>query len=112
MQSSFPVTEKKDAKMWLNKKHGSQLSSSEDSMSNVRREIIRQVLNLDIIDIRTYTGYKRDLLIEVTTMDPGVIYAIKGIADSFGVETSMAMDARSIHKIYCITPSVHAYELT
>lgn len=100
-----------DEYIWTYGKSASHLPSSEKSMSHERKEIIRKALEFDIIDIRTYTGYKGDLLIEITTMDPHVIRSIKNIAENLGLDTVTKKDILEIHKIYCISASYDAYEL-
>jgi hypothetical protein len=69
--------------------HGTSVSSrasSGSTMSDKRKEIIRQALEFEIIDIRTFTGYKGDLLVEITTMEPDVVRSIKQKAESLGFE--------------------------
>jgi len=62
-----------------------QLESSEGSMCDERKEIIRRALEFDIIDVRIYGGYKGDLLVEITTMDPTVSKSIESIAKIIGM---------------------------
>jgi len=97
--------------VWTHGKSISKLASSENNMSDERKEMIRQALKFDIIDIRSYTGYRGDLLVEITTVDPDVIKALKTIAERLGLETVTQKDVLTIHKIYCISASSSAYEL-
>ena len=100
-----------DENIWTYGKSIAHLDSSENSMDDDRKEIIKQALGLDIIDIRTYSGYKGDLLVEITTMDPSVIASIKHIASTLSMETVMHEDLLSIFKIYCISASHEGYDL-
>jgi len=88
----------------------SHLTSSEHIMSDERKEIIRQALEFDIIDIRTSTGYRGDLLVEITTMDPNVSQSLKEISENLGLETVIHKSDLMIYKIYCITASTNGYE--
>ena len=97
--------------IWSHGKSVSNFPSSDNDMNDERKEIIRQALKFDIIDIRTYTGYKGDLLVEITTIDPDVIRSLKKIAESLGMETVIQKDIVMIYKIFCITPSSNAYDL-
>ncbi len=96
--------------IWSHGKSVSNFPSSDNDMNDERKEIIRQALKFDIIDIRTYTGYKGDLLVEITTIDPDVIRSLKKIAESLGMETVIQKDIVMIYKIFCITPSSNAYD--
>lgn len=97
--------------IWTHGKSVSKLASSENNMNDERKEIIRQALEFDIIDIRSYTGYKGDLLVEITTVEPDVIRSLKKIAETLRLETVIQKDILAIYKIYCISPSSNAYEL-
>ena len=97
--------------IWSHGKSVSNFPSSDNDMNDERKEIIRQALKFDIIDIRTYTGYKGGLLVEITTIDPDVIRSLKKIAESLGMETVIQKDIVMIYKIFCITPSSNAYDL-
>ena len=97
--------------IWSNGKSIAKLESSEHSMEDERKEIIRRSLEFDIIDIRTYGGYKGDLLVEITTMDPSVAKSIENIAKILNIETVTQKDVLSVYKIFCITPSSEGYDL-
>ena len=97
--------------IWAHGKSVSNFTSSENDMSNERKEIIRQALEFDIVDIRSYTGYKGDMLVEITTMKPDVTLSIKKIAETLGLEVVIQKDIISLYKIFCISPSSNAYDL-
>jgi len=97
--------------IWSHGKSVSNFPTSENDMSNERKEIIRQALEFDIVDIRSYTGYKGDMLVEITTMKPAVTLSIKKIAENLGLEVVIQKDIISLYKIFCISPSSNAYDL-
>ena len=107
-----PLNESKSEEhVWTHGKSVSRFPSSDNNMNDERKEIIRQALEFDIIDIRTYTGYKGDLLVEITTIEPDVIRSLKKIAETLGLETVIQKDIVMIYKIFCITPSSNTYDL-
>ncbi len=93
-------------------KSASLLEASSEVMSDVRKAIIRYALDLPIRDIRTYSGYKGDLLVEITTGVDEILPKIKAHAESLGMETVVKerYDVR-IHQIYCIVPDEDVYDL-
>ena len=97
--------------LWSDRKAASSLTSSEHDMSDQRKEIIRQALKLNIIDIRSYTGYKGDLLVEITTMEPDVIKSLKKEAEALKFEIVIQKDIISLYKIFCISPTSNIYDL-
>ncbi|GEM_PF-1293059 len=90
----------------------SALEASHESMSDVRKAIIRSSLEYDIRDIRTYAGYKGDLLVEITSSSLDVIDRLEAEAKKLGMETVVKerFDV-GIHELYCITPDEDLYEL-
>ena len=96
---------------WSDRKAASSLTSSEHDMSDQRKEIIRQALKFNIVDIRSYTGYKGDLLVEITTMEPDVITSLKKAAEALEFETVIQKDIISLYKIFCISPTSNIYDL-
>ena len=63
--------------VWQYGKEVSTLTPSTLNMEPIRKEIIKFALNFEIKDIRTYSGYKGDLLVEITAMDVKVLTAIQ-----------------------------------
>ena len=96
---------------WTYGKSIANLTSSEHNMAEDRKEIIRRALEFDIIDIRSYGGYKGDLLVEVTTMDPTVAQSLEGIAKTLNIESVTHKDVLSVYKVFYITPSFEGYDL-
>ena len=105
--SSYDIEEN----VWIHGKPVANLASSETSMSEERKTFIRKALEYDIIDIRTYAGYKGDLLTEVTTMDASIVPPLKQLAEQLGMELAYTKDVLSIYKLYAIAPASSGYEL-
>jgi hypothetical protein len=90
---------------------GSELSSSEAIMGLQQKKMIKQILDYDIMDVRTYKGYKGDLLLEVTTLSPEVSTYVKDDAEKLGFEVVTIKDAISVYKVYCILYVNDSYSL-
>jgi len=93
-------------------KEASTLAASHEEMSDVRKKMVRYALDFPIRDIRTYAGYKGDLLVEITTGDDNLLPKLKAYAESLGMETVVKerYDTR-IHELFCITPDEDVYGL-
>jgi hypothetical protein len=90
----------------------SALHSSDLDLCGVRKDMIRYALEHPIRDIRTYSGYKGDLLVEITTIDPSIVEILKTQAESLGMQTVVKKkNAIGIYEVYFITPDPHIYEL-
>ena len=94
-----------------NRKSAATLPSSEHGMDDNRREIIRQALDLDIIDVRSYAGYRGDMLVEFTTMDKETVNTLHKIADTLGMEVVVRQDPLMVYQVYCISPNDTIYDL-
>ena len=84
---------------------------SDGNMDNDRKEIIRRALEFDIIDIRSFTGYKGDPLVEITTMDYGVVQALQKSAEELGFDTVIQKNKIEVYQLFCITPATDIYDL-
>ncbi|MHC3993369.1 hypothetical protein ACXWTF_00915 [Thiomicrolovo sp. ZZH C-3] len=93
-------------------KSASQLEASHEELSDVRKQMIRFALEFPIRDIRTYSGYKGDLLVEITTGNDDILPELKAHAESLGMEVVVKerYDTR-IHEVYCIVPDENIYRL-
>ena len=111
MNNGSSEENQKDDHVWTHGKAVSHLTSSDNSMSEQRKKMIKHALEYDIIDVRSYRGYKGDLLIEITTMDEDAVKALKKIAEIVGFEVEVHHNVLSIYEIYCICPSESVYEL-
>ena len=98
--------------MWQNGKQVGTLASSTSNMSQVRKDIIKFSLNHEIKDIRTYSGYKGDLLVEIMANDLDILHTIADWAHNLGMETVIKENPMtSIHALFCITPDEDVYAL-
>jgi len=91
-------------------KSASVLEASHEEMSDKRKAMVQHALGFPIRDIRTYAGYKGDLLVEITTGDDEILPKLKAYAESLGMQTIVKerYDTR-IHEIYCIVPDEDVY---
>ncbi len=104
--------EERSGSIWQYGKDVGHLASSSGSMSQVRKDIIKFALGFEIKDIRTYAGYKGDLLVEIMATDPEVIQTIKKWAENLGMETVLKENQMTmIYELYCITPDEEVYGL-
>lgn len=85
--------------------------SSETSMCDTRKILIRKSLDHDIMDVRTYQGYKGDLLVEFTTLCEKAKESIASYAEALSLEVVIKRDPLLIYKIYCIVPGFEVYDL-
>ena len=100
------------ASIWQNGKDIGHLASSTSDMAQVRKDIIKFALGFEIKDIRTYAGYKGDLLVEIMATDLDVLRTIKGWAENLGMETVLKENPMTmVHELFCITPDEDVYEL-
>ena len=110
-------TESQDEKIdtgaiWQNGKSVGNLKASTHNMEQVRKDIIKFALGLEIKDIRTYAGYKGDLLVEITASDLDVLERIKSWAANLDVQTVIKENPMTqIHELFCITPDEDVYAL-
>lgn len=108
-------TEEAEAQRFMQRQYGkvaSALEASHEELSEVRKEIIRFALDLPIRDIRTYSGYKGDLLVEITTGDAQVLPRIKSRAEELGMEVVVKERYDTgIHEVYCIVPDDDIYAI-
>jgi hypothetical protein len=109
--NSTNETEYRDA-VWEYGKSTSLLEPSKADMHETRKAMIRFALDHNIRDIRTYSGYKGDLLIEITTTDLALLPVLKEHAESLGMQTAVKKKFDlQIHEIYCIMPDEELYSL-
>lgn len=98
--------------IWNHAKPSSMLEASKVDMHETRKEMIRFALEHNIRDIRTYGGYKGDLLLEITTTDRALLPVLQAHAESLGMETAVKEKPDlQIHEIYCIMPDEDVYRL-
>jgi hypothetical protein len=103
----------RDHGVWEYGRTPSSLETSHDDMSDTRKAMIRFALDQHPIrDIRTYSGYKGDLLVEITTSEHALLQILKQHAESLGMHTVVKENRNvGIHEIYCITPDEDIYQI-
>lgn len=94
-----------------NRKSASKLPSSDNTMDEKRREMIRKALDFDIIDVRSYAGYRGDLLVEFTTMEYDTVLSLKKIAEDLGLEVTVRENLLQVYQVYCIAITEDTYGL-
>ncbi|MFT7880488.1 MAG: hypothetical protein ABXS91_08855 [Sulfurimonas sp.] len=94
-----------------NRTSASKLPTSEHTMDQKRREMIRKALDFDIIDVRSYAGYRGDLLVEFTTMEKETVLSLKKAAEALGLEVTVRQDPLLVYQVYCIAITEDAYGL-
>lgn len=98
--------------IWNYGKPASLLEASKSDMDEVRKEMIRFALKHKIRDIRTYSGYKGDLLVEITTLDATLLPILQAHAEYLGMKTALKEQASTqIHELYCISHDEDVYGL-
>ena len=96
---------------WSSRKSISSLPSSENSLDVVRKKMIQESLDFDIVDIRTYIGYKGDPILEISTMHLPVAEALEEIAKGFEFEVVIQKTMLNIYKVFCIGEPNNIYAL-
>lgn len=85
-----------------NRKSASGLPDSDHAMDDKRKEMIRKALEYNIIDVRSYAGYKGDNLVEFTTLDHDTALSLKNIAKSLGLDVVVRQNPLMVFQIFCI----------
>ena len=82
-------------------------------MKDERKQIIRYALDFEITDVNTYSGYKGDLIVKITTKDRNAVMAIRKFALSLGIEGVVVKQNPAVFEfeIYCITADTEIYHL-
>ncbi|MDX1296154.1 MAG: hypothetical protein R3302_07795 [Sulfurimonadaceae bacterium] len=83
-------------------------------LQQVRKDIIKYALNFDILNVNTYSGYKGDLLVKITTLesDDYIVDSIRDKAKELGMEVVIKDNkAHLLYEIYCIIPDDDSYGL-
>lgn len=78
-----------------------------------RNKIIRYALDFNIEDVNTYSGYKGDLIVKITTKDKDVVIAIRKYAISLGVEDVVVKHNPNLvlYELYCVTANEAVYHI-
>ncbi len=101
-----------DTYIWEpNRKPMSELPSSDSLMDEKRKELIIKAITFDIIDVRSYVGYRGDLLVEFTTNNIDTATALKKVAELMGFEVVIRLDPLMIYQVFCISENKQIYDL-
>jgi hypothetical protein len=78
-----------------------------------RKKLIQYALDFDIENINTYSGYKGDLIVKITTKEKEAVLAIRKFAFSIGIKDVVIKQNPNIEQfeIYCITSDENVYDL-
>lgn len=102
-QKTFEQT--RESHVWQYGRKAASYQPSCENMSSARKEIIAQALRFDIRDVRSYAGYKGDLLVQITASDLLVLKALQKQAELLQMQT--VIHERTdilVHELYCIVP--------
>lgn len=82
-------------------------------MQAERNKIIRFALDFYIDDVNTYSGYKGDLIVKITTKDKHAVIEIRKYALSLGVEDIVVKHNPNLvlYEIYCVTANEEVYHV-
>lgn len=82
-------------------------------MQEERKKIVRFSLDYSIVDIHTYSGYKGDLIVRITTKEKEAVIAIRRYALSLGIKEVVIKENKDLqqYEIYCITEDEGAYHI-
>ncbi|MDO9207130.1 MAG: hypothetical protein Q7T91_02650 [Sulfuricurvum sp.] len=78
-----------------------------------RKKLIRYALDFEIENINTYSGYKGDLIVKITTKEKEAVIAIRKFALSIGIKEVVIKQNSNIEQfeIFCITSDENVYDL-
>ncbi len=82
-------------------------------MQAERVKIIRYALDFYIENIHTYSGYKGDLIVKITTKDKDAVVAIRKYALYLGIKdiTVKHNPDHLLYEIYCVTADEDVYHI-
>jgi len=102
----------REGSFWENGRSIGDLPFSTHVMAQNRKDIIKLALGLDIKDVRTYAGYRGDLLVEITASDLDILKKIQGWAENMEMKTVLKENPMTmIHELFCITEDEDVYAL-
>lgn len=82
-------------------------------MQEIRKKIIQRALDFDIANIYTYSGYKGDLIVKITSTERQTIIALRQFALSLGIKEVVIKQNHDmkLYEIYCVTEDEGTYHL-
>lgn len=78
-----------------------------------RKKLIRYALDFEIENINTYSGYKGDLIVKISTKEKEAVIAIRKFALSIGIKEVVIKQNSNIEQfeIFCVTSDENVYDL-
>lgn len=78
-----------------------------------RKKLIRFALDFEIENINTYSGYKGDLIVKISTKEKEAVIAIRKFALSIGIKEVVIKQNPNIEQfeIFCVTSDENVYDL-
>lgn len=78
-----------------------------------RKKLIRYALDFEIENINTYSGYKGDLIVKISTKEKEAVIAIRKFALSIGIKEVVIKQNPNIEQfeIFCVTSDENVYDL-
>lgn len=82
-------------------------------MKEERKQVIHYALQYNIDDINTYSGYKGDLIVKITSKDKNVVLDIRHFALSLGMSEVVIKQNPHLlnYEVYCISQDENVYGL-
>lgn len=82
-------------------------------MKAERKKIIQFALEQNIDDINTYSGYKGDLIVKISSKDKNAVVEIRRFALSLGVKEVVIKQNPHLltYEVYCVTHDENVYQL-
>lgn len=82
-------------------------------MQAERKKIIQYALEYEINDVNTYSGYKGDLIVKITTKDKNTALALRDFAISLSVKEVVIKQNLDLNRfeVFCVTPDKDVYHI-
>ena len=82
-------------------------------MQQERKQIIQHALNYNIENVNTYSGYKGDLIVKITTKEKEAMMEIRRFALALGIlEVAVKQNPNLVeYEVYCVTKDDNVYEI-
>lgn len=87
----------------------SKLETSTYNLSQAQKTMIKMSLEYEIIDIRTYRGYKGDLIVQLISDSKETLEHLKRNAKILGMQSVLKKNPHTFtFELYCIRPNTEA----
>ena len=85
------------------RKSVAKLETSNYNLSKMQKTIIKMSLEYDIIDIRTYTGYKGDLIVQIIAESKEILHQLKSTSNRLGMQSVLKKNQpMMVFELFCI----------